>query len=86
MSEASTRLSAFEFPAEIGRRLSHYAFRYPAKFHPPVVRELVQRYSKKGQVCCDPFCGSGTRLVEARRSNWVLLLDRGAACVSCGSS
>lgn len=41
-------------------RLTHYLFRYPAKFHPPVVAELINKFSKKGDVLYDPFCGSGT--------------------------
>ena len=46
-------------------RLTHYLFRYPAKFHPPVVRALLERYTSEGEVVFDPFCGSGTLLVEA---------------------
>jgi len=49
---------------EVGR-LTHYLFRYPAKFHPPVVRTLLQQYTKEGALVLDPFCGSGTLLVEA---------------------
>ena len=47
-------------------RLTHYLLRYPAKFHPPVVRALLERYTTPGDVVLDPFCGSGTLLVEAR--------------------
>ncbi len=46
-------------------RLNHYLFRYPAKFHPPVVRALLREYTDEGDVVLDPFCGSGTTLVEA---------------------
>lgn len=46
-------------------RLTHYQFRYPAKFHPPVVRALLERYTEPNQLVLDPFCGSGTLLVEA---------------------
>ena len=46
-------------------KLTHYLFRYPAKFHPPVVRQLIEDYSAKGERVFDPFCGSGTLLVEA---------------------
>jgi len=45
--------------------LTHYLFRYPAKFHPPVVRTLIERFTQPGDVVLDPFCGSGTLLVEA---------------------
>jgi hypothetical protein len=46
-------------------RLTHYLFRYPAKFHPPVVRTLLERYTSPRDVVLDPFCGSGTLMVEA---------------------
>lgn len=46
-------------------KLTHYLFRYPAKFHPPVARTLIQRYTSEGDTILDPFAGSGTLLVEA---------------------
>lgn len=46
-------------------KLTHYVFRYPAKFHPPVARVLVDSYTSAGDTVLDPFCGSGTLLVEA---------------------
>lgn len=46
-------------------KLTHYLFRYPAKFHPPVVEALLKRYTDSGSIVLDPFCGSGTLLVEA---------------------
>src|ERR1700683_4579658 len=48
-----------------GERLTHYLFRYPAKFHPPVVKSLISTYTKEGHTIFDPFVGSGTLLVEA---------------------
>ena len=46
-------------------RFTHYLFRFPAKFHPPAIRCLIDRYTKPGDIILDPFCGSGTLLVEA---------------------
>ena len=46
-------------------RLTHYLFRYPAKFHPPVARSLLDEFTKPSNLVLDPFCGSGTLLVEA---------------------
>jgi SAM-dependent methyltransferase len=46
-------------------KLTHYVFRYPAKFHPPVARALVESYTCARDTVLDPFCGSGTLLVEA---------------------
>lgn len=66
-------------------RLTHYLFRYPAKFHPPVIRALLERYSEDGDLVLDPFCGSGTLLVEAAvlgRSSLGLDIDPLAVAVS----
>ena len=54
------------FPATKFDRLTHYVFRYPAKFHPPVARALIERFTVLGDTVLDPFCGSGTIAVEAR--------------------
>ena len=61
-SEESRRL---EFTSDDFPDLTHYLFRYPAKFHPPVARTLIERYTKPDERVLDPFCGSGTLLVEA---------------------
>ena len=55
----------FEFDASDDKRYTHYLFRYPAKFHPPVARGLLEEFTKAGDRVLDPFCGSGTILVEA---------------------
>lgn len=44
---------------------THQFHPYPAKFPPDVVRELILKYSAPGETVLDPFCGSGTTLVEA---------------------
>ena len=46
-------------------RLNHNVFRYPAKFHPPVARKLIELFSRPADRVLDPFCGSGTTLIEA---------------------
>lgn len=38
---------------------------YPAKAHPVTARRLIEELSPEGGVVLDPFCGSGTVLVEA---------------------
>ena len=54
-----------DFAAEDAPRLTHYLFRFPAKFHPRVVHSLLRSYTEVGQTVLDPFCGSGTLLVAA---------------------
>lgn len=39
---------------------------YPARLHPETARRLVEGFSPPGGRVLDPFCGSGTVLVEAR--------------------
>lgn len=38
---------------------------YPAKLHPDTARRLIEGFSELGGRVLDPFCGSGTVLVEA---------------------
>jgi hypothetical protein len=38
---------------------------YPARMHPQTARELVRAFTPKRGIVLDPFCGSGTVLVEA---------------------
>lgn len=40
---------------------------YPARMHPLTAQRLIEGLSENGDVVLDPFCGSGTVLVEARR-------------------
>jgi len=46
--------------------LTHNIHRYPAKFIPQVVRRIIEEYSHEEAIVLDPFCGSGTALLEAR--------------------
>ena len=55
----------FSFSTDPFYRYTHYLLRFPAKFHPPVARALIEQFSDPGQLILDPFCGSGTLLVEA---------------------
>jgi DNA modification methylase len=48
-------------------RLTHKFHRYPGKFIPHIPRWAINKYLKnQGGNVFDPFCGSGTTLVEAR--------------------
>ena len=54
-----------DFATVAAPRLTHYLFRFPAKFHPPVVHSLIRSFTSVGQTLLDPFCGSGTLLLAA---------------------
>lgn len=45
--------------------LSHDLHIYKAKFFPRMVRSLLNIFAKEGSTVFDPYCGSGTALLEA---------------------
>jgi len=45
---------------------THCFHPYPAMMIPQVARRLIRMYGQKGDIVLDPFCGSGTVLVEAQ--------------------
>jgi SAM-dependent methyltransferase len=51
---------------EQARSHVHGFHSYPARMHPLSARRLIEELSQKGERVLDPFCGSGTVLVEAR--------------------
>jgi len=56
----------FNFEGENTSYLTHSLHPYPAKFPPQLPKIILSNYAKKNQNVLDPFCGSGTTLVEAR--------------------
>ena len=55
--------SIWTFSAESARAVGH-----PAPFPVELPRRLIQLYTFEGDVVLDPFCGSGTTCVAARKS------------------
>src|SRR3954466_12113463 len=54
---------------DVAETLTHPFHSYPARLHPGTARvlaELLSERAPKNAVIADPFCGSGTTLVEAR--------------------
>lgn len=49
--------------------LTHGYHRYPAKFIPQLASRLIQNYTNKNDIICDPFMGGGTTMVESLLSN-----------------
>ena len=47
------------------RALTHGFHSYAGRMHPSIARGAVAAFSRPGEVVLDPFCGSGTVLVEA---------------------
>jgi site-specific DNA-methyltransferase (cytosine-N4-specific) len=44
---------------------THSFHSYPGKFVPQIVRALIKEYTEENDTILDPFCGSGTSLLEA---------------------
>ena len=49
----------------LARALTHGFHSYAGRMHPSTARVAIARFSQPGQNVLDPFCGSGTVLVEA---------------------
>jgi len=47
--------------------LTHGIHSYPARMVPQIANRLIHTYSRRGETVFDPFCGSGTVLLEAYR-------------------
>lgn len=56
----------FDFSGADTMYLTHSLHPYPAKFPPQLPNSILSKFGKNGQTVLDPFCGSGTTLVEAR--------------------
>ncbi len=57
--------SVFEITSNNVNYYTHGFFKYPCKFIPHIPRWAIKKYSKEKEVVLDPFCGSGTTLLEA---------------------
>jgi SAM-dependent methyltransferase len=55
----------FEVEASLERALTHGFHSYAGRMHPSMARGAVAAFTAPGETVVDPFCGSGTVLVEA---------------------
>lgn len=64
-----SRLDMINFNFESVRTdyLTHSIHPYPAKYIPQIPRSIIRELGSAGDTVLDPFCGSGTTLVEAIR-------------------
>ena len=56
----------FDFDNADTSYLTHSLHPFPAKFPPQIPQRILAQFSRMGETVLDPFCGSGTTLIEAR--------------------
>lgn len=59
-------MGVWDFDGFSTSEYTHDMHTYPARLNPRVARRLIDEYGSEGDFLLDPFCGSGTSLVEAR--------------------
>ena len=57
----------------LARALTHGFHPYAGRMHPSIARGAINKWSDPGDLVVDPFCGSGTVLVEAMGSGRVAI-------------
>jgi SAM-dependent methyltransferase len=62
---ARTLGKLLEVDEALARALTHGFHSYAGRMHPTIARGAVAAFSAPGELVVDPFCGSGTVLVEA---------------------
>lgn len=56
---------SWDFRDSDTKELTHCFHAYPAMMIPQIARRLLQKYGSSAKTLFDPYCGSGTSLVEA---------------------
>ena len=59
-------MGVWDFIGESTGEYTHDLHLYPARLNPNVARRIIRLYGKDARNMLDPYCGSGTTLVEAR--------------------
>jgi len=59
-------MGSWDFYGEDVNEFTHGIHLYPAKLNPHVAKRLIKLYASNSNAIWDPFCGSGTTLVEGR--------------------
>ena len=59
----------WEYRTANTKEYTHGIHPYPAMMIPQVARRLIQDYGREEGVLLDPYCGTGTTLLEAMLAN-----------------
>jgi len=61
--------TTWDFKQADTKEFTHCFHSYPAMMIPQIARKLIESYSKNVKLLFDPYCGTGTSLVEANLKN-----------------
>ncbi len=61
--------NSWDFRNSDTKELTHCFHAYPAMMIPQIARRLLKKYGSSAKTLFDPYCGSGTSLVEANVKN-----------------
>src|SRR5438128_1691877 len=64
-TEAAALEHLWNVDAGLARALTHGFHAYAGRMHPSIARGAIERCTAAADLVVDPFCGSGTVLVEA---------------------
>jgi len=67
--EGKTLPEGWDFAKADTSYLTHGLHDYPARMIPQIAERLIRLYTQERDKILDPFCGSGTTLVESRLAN-----------------
>lgn len=59
----------WDFETHNTQYLTHGIHTYPAKMVPQIAENVINEYGKNANILFDPFCGTGTTLLEAKLHN-----------------
>lgn len=61
--------NSWDFKNDNTKEYTHCYHSYPAMMIPQIARKLIEKYGEKSRLLFDPYCGTGTSLVEANLKN-----------------
>ncbi len=65
MIKTKERIISWDFTGADTKEYSHCMHNYPAMMIPQIARKLLNIYGDNSKILFDPYCGTGTSLVEA---------------------
>ena len=71
MEKEQESFISWDFKEANTKQFTHGYHTYPAMMIPQIARRLIYLYGKNAKTLLDPFCGSGTSLVEASLTNHI---------------